>query len=75
MICSNSANGLLLNVKLQCLKQKFLQFFPEHAKNVKYSDMNRPVYEEDIIKAIKFKLNNKEQAWKKQCNELNKKDN
>lgn len=28
--------------------------------------MTRPVYEDDVIKAIKFKLNNEESAWKKQ---------
>ena len=26
--------------------------------------MSRPVYKKDIVKAIKFKLRNKEQAWK-----------
>jgi hypothetical protein len=41
---------------------------------LKYSDMSCPVYKENIVKAIKFKLDNKEQAWKKQSNELNKKD-
>ena len=57
-------------MKLQCLKK--INFFPEHAKNVTYSDFGHQVYEEDIVKAIKFKLNNEEQAWKKQSNELNK---
>ena len=37
-----------------------------------YSDFGRQVYEEDIVKAIKFQLNNEEEAWKKQSNELNK---
>mgnify|MGYP002804598257 FL=1 len=41
----------------------------EHSKTVQYSNMPRPVIEEDIIKAIKCKLNNQEKAWKKQ-NEL-----
>ena len=44
----------------------FFLFYTEHAKNVHYTDMPRPVIEEDIVKAIKFKLNNEEQAWKKQ---------
>jgi hypothetical protein len=39
---------------------KICPFFPAHAMDVK--------------KAIKFKLDNKEQRWKKQSNELNKKD-
>ncbi|XP_046855164.1 uncharacterized protein LOC124448198 [Xenia sp. Carnegie-2017] len=38
----------------------------QHATSVKYSNMPRQVIEEDVVKAIKFKLNNKEQAWKKQ---------
>ena len=41
----------------------------EHAKGVKYSNVEREVIEEDIVKAIKFKLNNEEQAWKKQQEE------
>ena len=44
-------------------------FIPEHAKTEQYSNMLRPVIEEDVIKAIKCKLNNQEKAWKKQ-NEL-----
>ena len=40
--------------------------FVEHAKNAKYSDKPREVIEEDVIKAIKLKLNNEEQAWKRQ---------
>ncbi|XP_046855861.1 uncharacterized protein LOC124448953 [Xenia sp. Carnegie-2017] len=38
----------------------------QHATSVKYSNMSRQVIEEDVVKAIKFKLNNEEQAWKKQ---------
>lgn len=30
--------------------------------------MARDVIEENIIKAIRYKLNNEEQAWKKQSN-------
>ena len=44
----------------------------EHAKSVKYTDMTREVFDEDIVKAIKFKLNNEEQAWKKQHEENEK---
>lgn len=44
----------------------FFLFYIEHAKNVHYTDMPRPVIEEDIVKAIKFKLNNEEQARKKE---------
>ena len=44
-------------------------FWIEYAKKVKYSDMQRPVIEEDTVKAIKFKLNNEEQAFKKQQEE------
>ena len=38
-------------------------------KGVKYSNTEREVIEEDIVKAIKFKLNNEEQVWKKQQEE------
>ena len=41
----------------------------EHAKNVQYSDMPHQVIEEEVVKAIKFKLNNEEQPWKKQHDE------
>ena len=44
----------------------------EHAKSVKYPDMIRDVFEEHIVKAIKSKLNNEEQAWKKQHEEKEK---
>jgi hypothetical protein len=36
-----------------------------HTKAVNYSSMPRQVIEEDIIKAMKCKLNNEEKAWKK----------
>ena len=42
----------------------------DHALSVKYSDVKRPVIEEDVIKAIKFKLNNEEGAWKKQSSNI-----
>ena len=41
-------------------------FGVEYAKSVKYTEIQRPVIDEDVIKAIKFKLNNEEQAFKKQ---------
>lgn len=41
-------------------------FCLEYAKSVRYTELQRPVIDEDIVKAIKFKLNNEEQAFKKQ---------
>ena len=41
-------------------------FCVEYAKSVKYTEIQRPVIDEDVVKAIKFKLNNEEQAFKKQ---------
>ncbi|XP_028418486.1 uncharacterized protein LOC114543868 [Dendronephthya gigantea] len=38
----------------------------KYAKSVRYTELQRPVIDEDIVKAIKFKLNNEEQAFKKQ---------
>ena len=37
---------------------------------VSFSKAKRQVIEEDIVKAIKFKLNNEEGAWKKQTSSL-----
>lgn len=47
----------------------FYVFCVEYAKSVKYTEIQRPVIDEDIVKAIKFKLNNEEQAFKKQHDE------
>ena len=47
-------------------------FCVEYAKSVRYTDLQRPVIEEDIVKAIKFKLNNEEQAFRKQHEEQQK---
>lgn len=44
-------------------------FCLEYAKSVKYTEIQRPIVDEDIIKAIKFKLNNEEQAFIKQHDE------
>ena len=37
--------------------------------SVKFPQLKRPLIEEDVIKALKFKLNNEEGAWKKQAAE------
>ena len=34
--------------------------------------LGRPVIDEDVVKAIKYKLNNEEQGWKKQTDSLSK---
>ena len=47
-------------------------FCVEYAKSVRYTDLQRPVIEEDIVKAIKFKLNNEERAFRKQHEEQQK---
>ena len=47
----------------------FYVFCVEYAKSMKYTEIQRPVIDEDIVKAIKFKLNNEEQAFKKQHDE------
>ena len=51
----------------------FFYHFIEHAKAITYTDMPRQVIE-DVVKAIKFKLNNEEQAWKKQNDNTPQKD-
>ena len=67
----NNSNGFRYFSKfyLQIYLITVFIFSVEYAKNVKYTDLQRPVIEEDIVKAIKFKLNNEEQAFKKQHEE------
>jgi hypothetical protein len=48
---------------------RFCMFYVEYAQSVKYTEVQRPVIDEDVVKAIKFKLNNEEQAFKKQHEE------
>ena len=55
-----------LQISIQSLSHMFCV---EYAKSVKYTEIQRPVIVEDVIKAIKFKLNNEEQAFKKQHDE------
>ena len=40
--------------------------FIDPCKSVKFLDMGREVIEDDVVKAIKYKLNNEEQGWRKQ---------
>ncbi len=58
-------------ILLHNITNAFLSFILEHAKSVHYSNLERQIIDEDIVKAIKCKLNNEEKAWKKQ-NELTK---
>jgi hypothetical protein len=68
------ALGILANFKSDCtcIYLYFSMFCVEYAKSVRYTDLQRPVIEEDIVKAIKFKLNNEEQAFRKQHEEQQK---
>jgi hypothetical protein len=48
--------------------------FADHVMSVKFPQLKRPLIEDDVIKAIKFKLNNEGGAWKRQVAETPNED-